>query len=40
MKREDEGRLFGFTLKHSIFLTLVIGGVVMVYAYVLPQFAP
>jgi lactate permease len=40
MKREDEGRLFGFTLKHSIFLTLVIGGIVMVYAYVLPQFAP
>src|SRR5262249_40136586 len=32
MKREDEGRLFGFTLKHSIFLTLVIGLVVMFYA--------
>ena len=40
MKREDEGRLFGFTLKHSIFLTLVIGCIVMIYAYVLPQFAP
>jgi L-lactate transport len=40
MKREDEGRLFGFTLKHSIFLTLVIGLVVMFYAYVAPQLAP
>jgi len=40
MKREDEGRLFGFTLKHSIFLTLAIGLVVMFYAYVAPQLAP
>jgi lactate permease len=40
MKREDEGRLLGFTLKHSIFLTLVIGMVVMFYAYVAPQLAP
>jgi L-lactate permease len=40
MKREDEGRLFGFTLKHSIFLTIVTGLVVMFYAYVAPQLAP
>jgi L-lactate transport len=40
MKREDEGRLFGFTLKHSIFLTLVIGLVVIFYTYVAPQLAP
>jgi lactate permease len=40
MKREDEGRLFGFTLKHSVFLTFVIGLVVMFYAYVAPQLAP
>jgi L-lactate transport len=40
MKREDEGRLFGFTLKHSIFLTLVVGLVVMFYTYVAPQLAP
>jgi lactate permease len=40
MKREDEGRLFGFTLKHSIFLTFVIGVVVLLYAYVFPQLAP
>ena len=40
MKREDEARLFGFTLKHSIFLTFMIGLVVMFYAYVAPQLAP
>ncbi len=40
MKREDEGRLFGFTLKHSIFLTIVVGLVVMFYAYAAPQLAP
>jgi len=40
MKREDESRLFGFTLKHSLFLTFVIGLVVMFYAYVAPQLAP
>jgi lactate permease len=40
MKREDEGKLFGFTLKHSVFLTIVIGLVVMFYAYVAPQLAP
>jgi lactate permease len=40
MKREDEGRLLGFTLKHSIFLTFIIGLVVMFYAYVAPQLAP
>ncbi len=40
MKREDEGRLFGFTLKHSIFLTFIIGLVVMFYTYVAPQLAP
>jgi len=40
MKREDESRLFGFTLKHSILLTFVIGLVVMFYAYVAPQLAP
>ncbi|MFN0170428.1 MAG: L-lactate permease [Bryobacteraceae bacterium] len=36
----DEGRLFRFTLKHSIFLASLLGLVVVVYAYVLPQFAP
>jgi lactate permease len=40
MKREDEARLFRFTLKHSIFLASVIGLLVMFYAYVAPGWAP
>jgi lactate permease len=40
MKPEDESKLFRFTLGHSIFLASVLGLIVMVYAYVLPQFAP
>ena len=40
MKREQESRLFRFTLKHSIFLASVIGLIVMFYAYVMPQWAP
>ena len=35
MPREDEARLFRFTLKHSILLASVIGLVVTLYAYVL-----
>jgi lactate permease len=40
MKREDESRLFRFTLKHSILLAAAIGGVVVFYAYVMPGWAP
>ena len=40
MKREDEAKLFRFTLKHSIFLASVMGLVVMFYAYVMPSWAP
>ena len=40
MKREDEGRLFRFTLKHSVFLASMIGLLVMFYAYVAPGWAP
>ena len=40
MKKEDESRLFRFTLKHSILLASLLGLIVVVYAYVLPQFAP
>src|ERR1035441_2227691 len=40
LKREDEARLFRFTLKHSIFLASVIGLLVMFYAYVAPGWAP
>jgi lactate permease len=40
MKAEDEGRLFRFTLRHSILLATVTGLIVMFYAYVAPQWAP
>jgi lactate permease len=40
MKREQEARLFRFTLKHSVFLASVIGLIVMFYAYVMPHWAP
>jgi lactate permease len=37
MQREDESRLFRFTLRHSILLASVLGLVVVVYAYLLPE---
>ncbi len=40
MRAGDEGRLFRFTLKHSIFLASVIGVIVVLYAYVFPTLAP
>ncbi len=40
MRPGDEGRLFRFTLKHSIFLASVIGVIVVLYAYVVPAWAP
>jgi lactate permease len=40
MKREDESKLFRFTLKHSVFLAAMIGLLVMFYAYVMPGWAP
>jgi L-lactate transport len=36
MAASEEGRLFRFTLKHSILLAAVVGLIVVVYAYVLP----
>jgi L-lactate transport len=36
MKRSEEGQLFRFTLRHSIFLAVVIGLMTMFYAYVVP----
>jgi lactate permease len=36
----DEGRLFRFTIKHSILLTIVMGIVAMLYAYVFPNLVP
>jgi lactate permease len=37
---EDEGRLFRFTFKHSIFLACVVGVVAMIFAYVVPGLVP
>ena len=40
MTRADESRLFRFTIKHSIFLMVVMGIVSMLFAYVFPQAVP
>jgi lactate permease len=40
MPRDDEARLFRFTLRHSVLLASVIGLIVVFYAYVAPQLAP
>jgi len=40
MSRDDESRLFRFTIKHSIFLMVIVGVISMLYAYVFPQAVP
>lgn len=40
MAREDESKLFRFTLKHSVFLASMIGLIVLFYAYVAPGLQP
>ncbi len=40
MKPEEESRLFRFTLRHSIILASAIGLITVLYAYVLPWWAP
>lgn len=40
MAPADEGRLFRFTLRHSIFLAAVVGLIVIFYSYIAPQLAP
>ena len=40
MSVKDESKLFRFTLKHSIFLACVIGGIALLYATVFSRFAP
>ena len=40
MRPEEEPRLFRFTLKHSVILAAIIGLVTVVYAYLLPHWAP
>jgi lactate permease len=37
MAREEEGKLFRFTLKHSIFMAAVVGAITLFYAYVEPR---
>lgn len=36
MARTDEGRLFRFTLRHSVFMAIVVGLITLFYAYVMP----
>src|SRR6187399_309053 len=40
MTTADEGRLFRFTIKHSVFLMAVMGLISVIFAYVLPGFVP
>ena len=40
MSRDDESRLFRFTIKHSILLMVVVAVISMLYAYVFPQAVP
>jgi L-lactate transport len=40
MSSSEEGRLFRFTLRHSLLLGSIIGLVTLVYAYVVPSWAP
>jgi len=40
MSVDDESKLFRFTIKHSIFLMVLVAIVSMLYAYVFPQAVP
>ena len=40
MTRDDESRLFRFTIKHSVLLMAIMGLVSLLFAYVLPGFVP
>jgi lactate permease len=40
MSRDDESRLFRFTIKHSVLLMIVMALISMMYAYVFPQWVP
>jgi lactate permease len=40
MSRSDESRLFRFTIKHSVFLMVVMGIISMLFAYVFPGSVP
>jgi lactate permease len=40
MALSDEGKLFRFTLRHSLVLVTVVGVIVLLYAYVFPGLVP
>jgi L-lactate permease len=40
MTNADASRLFRFTIKHSVFLMVVMGVISMMYAYVFPGAVP
>ena len=40
MSRDDESRLFRFTIKHSVMLMIVMALISMMYAYVVPEWVP
>jgi lactate permease len=40
MSRDDESRLFRFTIKHSVLLMVVMGIISLMYAYVFPEYVP
>ena len=40
MSRDDESRLFRFTIKHSVMLMIVMGLISMMYAYIFPGAVP
>jgi len=40
MSQADESRLFRFTIRHSVFLMIVMGVISMMYAYVFPGAVP
>ena len=40
MKSQDESKLFRFTIKHSIFLAIVMGIIALLFAYVIPGAVP
>ncbi len=40
LSAENEGKLFRFTIKHSIFLACVVGVMALLYAYVFPEGVP
>ena len=40
MTTADEGRLFRFTIKHSVFLMALMGIISMLFAYVFSAYVP